>query len=185
MPDLTTIFHHLQRQLFPALTAELGPLSALDQQFCEVISLTNRGRFTRSYEWCGNGAPPCPRLWLAHACIAKSVYQFPLTSALIDALEAQMEPLFVGEFRAGPGVETGGDAPGEGLEKHVVHAWRGGSRKRRSRLWETLCVSSLFAGVIRLKVTLFAVGRLAATLTKSACGRALYALHRPFSSLFS
>ena len=38
MPDLTTIFHHLHRQLFPALTAELGPLSALDQQFCEVIS---------------------------------------------------------------------------------------------------------------------------------------------------
>ncbi len=58
MPDLTTIFHHLQRQLFPALAAELGPPSALDQQFCEVSSLTNLGRFTRRYDWCGNGAPP-------------------------------------------------------------------------------------------------------------------------------
>jgi len=46
-------------------------------------------------------------------------------------------------------------------------------------------MSSLFAGVIRLKVAFFAVGRLAATLTKSACGRALYALHVPFASLFS
>lgn len=43
MFDLTTIFHGLQRQLFPALAAELGPLSALDQQFCEVISLTQGG----------------------------------------------------------------------------------------------------------------------------------------------
>jgi len=51
MADLTTIFHHLQRQLFPALAAELGPLSALDQQFCEVISLTDLGRFTRRYAW--------------------------------------------------------------------------------------------------------------------------------------
>ncbi len=56
MADLTTIFHHLQRRLFPALTDELGPLSALDQQFCEVISLTDLGRFTRRYEGCGN--PP-------------------------------------------------------------------------------------------------------------------------------
>ena len=89
MPDLTTIFHHLQRQLFPALTDELGTLSTLDQQFCEVISLTDLGRFTRGYEGCGNGAPPCPRVWLAHAFIAKSVYQFPTTGALIDALKSR------------------------------------------------------------------------------------------------
>ena len=44
MSDWTTIFHQLQRQLFPALVAELGALSALDQQFCEVISLTEIGR---------------------------------------------------------------------------------------------------------------------------------------------
>ena len=89
MADLTTIFHYLQRQLFPMLEAELGPLSALDQQFCEVISLTDLGRFTRRYEWCGNGAPPCPRTWLAHAFIAKHVYQFPTTGALMDALTSR------------------------------------------------------------------------------------------------
>ena len=73
MTDLPTIFHHLQRQLFPVLEAELGPLSALDQQFCEVIALTNLGRFTGRYDWCGNGCPPCSRTWLAHAFIAKHV----------------------------------------------------------------------------------------------------------------
>ena len=57
----------------------------MDQQFCQVISLTDLGRFTRRYEWRGNGAPPCPRVWLAHAFIAKHVYQFSTTSALLDA----------------------------------------------------------------------------------------------------
>ena len=89
MLDLATIFHGLQRQLFPALTDELGELSALDQQFCEVMSLTELGRFTDRYEWCGDGRPPCPRVWLAHAFIAKSVYQFPATNALIEALHAR------------------------------------------------------------------------------------------------
>ena len=89
MADLTTIFPHLQRQLFPALAAELGPLSALDQQFCEVISLTDLGRFTRRYEWCGNGCPPCPRPWLAHAFIAQCGYQFPTPGALLDAVKSR------------------------------------------------------------------------------------------------
>lgn len=89
MFDLTTIFHSLQRQLFPALTEEMGERSALDQQFCEVIYLTQRGRFTGSYEWCGDGRPPCPRVWLAHAFIAKHVYQFPPTAALIEALRSR------------------------------------------------------------------------------------------------
>ena len=89
MFDLTTIFHGLQRQLFPALEEELGPLTALDQQFCEVISLTDLGRFTVAYEWCGEGRPPCRRLWLAHAFIAKHVYQFPTTGALIEALKTR------------------------------------------------------------------------------------------------
>lgn len=107
MADLTTIFQHLQRQLFPSLTAELGPLSALDQQFCEVISLTDLGRFTRRYEWCGNGCPPCPRVWLAHAFIAKSVYQFPTTGALIDALK--FRPL----LRQLCGWDSAGEVPSE------------------------------------------------------------------------
>ena len=48
MADPTTIFHHLQRQLFPALCAEFGALSALDQQFCEVMALTEPGRSAMS-----------------------------------------------------------------------------------------------------------------------------------------
>lgn len=107
MLDLATIFHGLQRQLFPALTDELGELSALDQQFCEVISLTQLGRFTDSYEWCGDGRPPCSRLWLAHAFIAKHVYQFPTTTALNEALRAR--PM----LRQLCGWESPGEIPSE------------------------------------------------------------------------
>jgi hypothetical protein len=107
MADLTTIFHHLQRQLFPALTAGLGALSALDQQFCEVISLTGLGRFTRRYEWCGNGCPPHQRTWLAHAFIAQHVYQFPTTGALLDALKSRPR------LRQLCGWESAGEIPSE------------------------------------------------------------------------
>src|ERR1039458_153884 len=107
MADLTTIFHHLQRQLFPALTAGLGALRALDQQFCEVISLTGLGRFTRRYEWCGNGCPPHQRTWLAHAFIAQHVYQFPTTGALLDALKSRPR------LRQLCGWESAGEIPSE------------------------------------------------------------------------
>lgn len=105
MLELAAIFHGLQRQLFPALADELGELSALDQQFCEVILLTQLGRFTHSYEWCGEGRPPCPRVWLAHAYIAKHVYQFPTTDALIDALKTRPT------LRRLCGWESAGDIP--------------------------------------------------------------------------
>jgi hypothetical protein len=106
MFDLMTIFHGLQRQLFPALTEELGELSALAQQFCEVISLTQLGRFTDSYEGCGEGRPPCARVWLAHAFIARHVYQFP-PAALIEALRARPT------LRRLCGWESAGNLPSE------------------------------------------------------------------------
>jgi len=34
MLDLATIFHHVQRQLFPVIEEEWGPLQELDRQFC-------------------------------------------------------------------------------------------------------------------------------------------------------
>lgn len=107
MLDLAAIFHHVQRQLFPVLEEEIGPLSALDRQFCEVISLTNLGRFTQPYAWCGNGAPPHARVWLAHAFIAKSVYQFPTTTALLDALRSRPT------LRRLCGWESAGELPSE------------------------------------------------------------------------
>lgn len=85
MLDLTASFHGLQRQLFPALAAKLAPLAALDQQFCEVISLTDLGSFTQTNEGCGEGRPPCLRVCMADVFLAKNVYQFPFPRTLIHA----------------------------------------------------------------------------------------------------
>ena len=67
-----------------------------------------RGHFTRRCEGCGNGCPPCPRTWLAHAFIAKHVYQlFPTTRVLLDALPSR--PL----LRQLCGWESAGEIPSE------------------------------------------------------------------------
>lgn len=101
------IFVHLQRQLFPMLEEEVGGLRGLDEQFSEVLALSEVGRFARAYEWCGNGAPRHARVWLMQAFIAKSVYQFPTTAALIAARRGQPR------LRRLCGWESAGEVPSE------------------------------------------------------------------------
>jgi hypothetical protein len=107
MLDLATIFHHVQRQLFPVIEEEWGPLRELDRQFCAVLALADPSRWVHSLEWCGNGAPPHSRLRLAHAFIAKSVYLFPTTAALLKALHSQ--PM----LRRLCGWDSAGEVPSE------------------------------------------------------------------------
>jgi hypothetical protein len=89
MTSLPQLNVQLQRRLFPMLEEELGPLSALDVQFSAVLALADLDRFARRYAWCGNGAPPHARVWLMQAFLAKSVYQFPTTAALREALASR------------------------------------------------------------------------------------------------
>jgi hypothetical protein len=107
MHELLSIFQCLQRQLLPACEEELGELAATDRQFIAVIGALRFGAMLRPYEWCGNGAKPQPRVWLAHAFIAKSVYQFPTTAALIGALRSQPT------LRRLCGWESAGEVPSE------------------------------------------------------------------------
>ena len=86
LPDL---WQHLQRQLFPMLTEELGPLSELDEQFCQCVSVLDLGPLMRRFAWVENGRPPHERTWMFHAFLAKTIYQFPTTEALIDALKTR------------------------------------------------------------------------------------------------
>ena len=86
---LPALWQHLQRQLFPMLTEELGPLSELDAQFCQTVAVLDLGPLMRRFAWIGNGCPPHERAWLFHAFLAKSIYQFPTTEALLDALQTR------------------------------------------------------------------------------------------------
>src|SRR5512139_3748684 len=86
---LQDLWQHLQRQLFPVLVEELGELGEKDRQFVQVVSLLPLGKFLEPYRWQGVGCPPHERTWLVHAYIAKAVYQFSTTEALVDGLKAR------------------------------------------------------------------------------------------------
>lgn len=89
MSQIPEIWNHVQRRLFPVLEEEIGPLTEKDRHFVEVISLVPLGGLLEPYRWSGIGCPPKERAWIVHAFIAKSVYQFPTTSALLDGLKAR------------------------------------------------------------------------------------------------
>jgi hypothetical protein len=86
---LQDLWQHLQHQLFPVLTEELGELGEKDHQFIQVVAPLPLGRFLEPYRWQGIGCPPRERTWLVHAFIAKAVYQFPTTEALVEAIRAR------------------------------------------------------------------------------------------------
>ena len=74
LPDL---WQHLQRQLLPMLAEELGPLSELDEQFCQTVSVLDLGPLMRRFAWLENGRPPHERTWMFHAFLAKSILSIP------------------------------------------------------------------------------------------------------------
>jgi hypothetical protein len=106
---LTTlgIWNHIQRQLFPMLVEELGPLTGKDNQFVGVMGLVPLGLFLEPCRWAGLGCPPHERAWLVHAFIAKAVCEFPTTRALLEALQARPT------LRRLCGWESVGDIPHE------------------------------------------------------------------------
>jgi hypothetical protein len=89
MTTTLEVWNHLQRPLLPILQEELGTLTEKDHQFVEVMGLVPLGPFLEPCRWAGMGCPPHERAWLVHAFIAKAVYQFPTTRALLDALQAR------------------------------------------------------------------------------------------------
>jgi hypothetical protein len=77
----------IQRQLFPMLEEEIGPLSDKEQRFVQIVGLCHPERFMSSFQWALIGRKPEDRLPLAKAFIAKAVWNFTTTRALLDYLE--------------------------------------------------------------------------------------------------
>lgn len=86
---LQDMWQHLQRHLFPMVLEEVGELGEKDRQFIQVIALLSLGKFLEPYRWKGIGCPPHERAWLLHAFIAKAVYQYATTEAVVDALKGR------------------------------------------------------------------------------------------------
>lgn len=105
--SLRDSFVHVQMRLFPILEDEFGKLDDDHRQFvalCQTVEpLFPHGEFA----WCGNGRPPVPRLWLLRAFLAKALWNFPTTRALIEELGARPK------MRRLCGFDMPGDVPGE------------------------------------------------------------------------
>ena len=86
---LQDLWQHVQRQLFPMLVEEAGDLTDKDRQFIEVLALVPAGVLMEPYRWQGIGRKPEERQWIFNSFIAKAVYQFSNTRALMDALKAR------------------------------------------------------------------------------------------------
>jgi hypothetical protein len=95
----------LQGQLFPILREELGPLGERHEQFARVLSLLQMDGHVSKRR--GRGRPAIDRAKIARAFVAKAVFNFPLTSHLIDRL--RVDPV----LRRMCGFETVAEIPEE------------------------------------------------------------------------
>ena len=75
----------LQAKLFPMIEEEFGLLSCKQQEFIRIIDFARVEEWIRDYHGCV-GRPQKDRIAIAHAFIAKAVYNIPTTRCLIDRL---------------------------------------------------------------------------------------------------
>lgn len=71
------------------LVEEVGELTDKDRQFIEVMALVPAGALMEPFGWQGIGRKPEERQWIFNSFIAKAVYQFSTTRALIDGVKAR------------------------------------------------------------------------------------------------
>jgi hypothetical protein len=86
LAELGSLWNSIQAWLFPMLEDELGELDEKHREFVAVCETCAPQAHMAAYRWVGNGCPPKDRLALCKAFIAKAVWDFPTTSALIGAL---------------------------------------------------------------------------------------------------
>jgi hypothetical protein len=88
MAILFRLVSTIQQTLFPALERELAaPLGEKGELFVAVVELAQPEIFSGRFEWAGVGCPRKWRLPILHAFIAKAVWNFPTTRALLDRLQ--------------------------------------------------------------------------------------------------
>jgi hypothetical protein len=107
LAELGNLWNSIQTWLFPVLEDELGELDDRHREFVAVCETCQPRQHLAAYRWVGNGCPPKGRLALCKAFIAKAAWDFPTTSALIDAVRHRPT------LRRLCGWETLGEIPGE------------------------------------------------------------------------
>jgi hypothetical protein len=100
----------IQHNLFPWLEEELPPLSEKQQQLVSILELIRIEQYVRSsYAPGTQGRPEKSRSCIARAFIAKSVYNLPTTTALLERLHSDIS------LRRICGWENRGQIPSESV----------------------------------------------------------------------
>lgn len=84
---LSNIWNSIQNFLFPNFEEVLGELNDKQKEFVGVCELCDLEKHIVPYKWKSIGRKKCERLSLLKAFIAKAVYNFTTTRALIDYLQ--------------------------------------------------------------------------------------------------
>ncbi len=88
--QLTKFAHMLQNELFPTIEAEVGELTEPAKRLTAVLAMIPLRRFIPVAQgW--NGRPAKDRYCMACAYVAKSVYNFPHTRALMERLHGDTQ----------------------------------------------------------------------------------------------
>jgi len=88
MNTLFSLWISIQQKLFPWLNEVLDPLTEKEKEFVRVAELAEVDKHIGPYRWIGNGRKPKDRKGMALAFIAKTIWNFPTTLALIEFLKA-------------------------------------------------------------------------------------------------
>ena len=78
-----------QHHLFPFLEDEVGPLSDNEKRLVQVLAISQLELFMTPFGWKFIGTKPADRLPIARAFVAKSIWNFNTTRALIDAIKSR------------------------------------------------------------------------------------------------
>jgi len=106
---------------------EAGPLSVLDMQFVQTITLAEFARFAGESAWLGNGRPPAERHWLHKLRCAMVRRGRDRLAGVVE-----VDEIFIGGERAG---KRGRGAAGKTLVVIAAqHAGKGIGRIRLSRV---------------------------------------------------
>ena len=86
---LSQTWGFLQAKLFPIAEKELGPLSEKHTQLVSTIGFAECRKFIRTFERCV-GRPQKDRESIAHAFIAKAIFNISQTKTLIEWIKTDV-----------------------------------------------------------------------------------------------
>ena len=134
--------------LFPVLEDELGELDGKHKEFVAACEACRPQVYMATYRWGGIGCPTKGRLALCKAFIAKAVWDFQTTRALIEAMRCR--PL----LRRLCGWETLGAVPSEATFSRAFAAFAGdGLPQRIHEATVTTRYAGKIAGHVRRDAT--------------------------------